>query len=98
LIVADVGGPAEIVKDGCGLRVAVTDEETFVDDLKQAILTLALDEGKRRRLALKARRLIEEEYDQECLRKKGERLYDGLLKDRPYAHSSRQPDNQNALA
>lgn len=50
-IVADYGGPAHVVDDTCGLRVPVTEPETFSVQIANAIRTLASMPELRRRLS-----------------------------------------------
>lgn len=50
-IVADRGGPAEVIDDTCGRRVEPTDPATYAGGLAHAIRELADDPGLRQRLS-----------------------------------------------
>jgi glycosyltransferase involved in cell wall biosynthesis len=67
VIVADRGGPAEIVAEGCGLKIAVHTEEDFVRRLKEAILLMIKDKDLRHTCAANARRWIENKYDTDSI-------------------------------
>jgi glycosyltransferase involved in cell wall biosynthesis len=43
ILVADWGGPAELVPDGCGLRVSVESIDRHVSDMSQALTRVLLD-------------------------------------------------------
>jgi len=63
VIVADRGGPAEIVDSGCGIKIPVTNEDEFIVRLKDAIVLLAQDKELRHFYAANARKRIEQLYD-----------------------------------
>ena len=57
-LVGDIGGPADIVADGCGVRVPLENPEQFANDYGQAIGRLLKDASARKQLGDNARQLI----------------------------------------
>jgi glycosyltransferase involved in cell wall biosynthesis len=62
VIVADRGGPAEIVDDASGIRVDATSRKGYVEGLTQAMVRLATDSDQRRAMGRAGRRRVEENY------------------------------------
>lgn len=58
IVTADRGGPAAIVDDTAGLKIAVTDPDTFAADIAAALRRLATDPDLRARLVDGARRKV----------------------------------------
>lgn len=61
-IVADRGGPAEAVAEGCGVRVAVTNPDDYAQSLASALHELASDQRKRIEMGRAARERIASDY------------------------------------
>jgi len=79
VIVADHGGPSEIVNDEVGIRVPVRDRATLIAGFTQALLDLAAAPERRAQMGRAARRLVEQDYTWSV---KGQRmavLYDKVL-------------------
>jgi glycosyltransferase involved in cell wall biosynthesis len=57
-LVADIGGPAEIVQDDCGVRVPLENPEQFVRDYGDEIVRLLNDGATRQQLGKNARQLV----------------------------------------
>ena len=62
VVCLDYGGPGKMVTSDCGLAVEVGDVETMVASLAAALAKLAKDRSLRLRMALAAKRRIEECY------------------------------------
>ena len=83
VICLDLGGPAELVTERTGIKVAATTPEQAVSDLTAAMTALATDSDLRRAMGDAARERVREEYIWE---KKGDRLdalYASVLNDNP---------------
>lgn len=51
VIAADRGGPGHVIDDSCGVKIPVTDPDTYAADIAAAVRTLAGDAALRRRMA-----------------------------------------------
>jgi glycosyltransferase involved in cell wall biosynthesis len=63
VVVADWGGPAEMVDDSVGIKVPVDGRDTFVAGVRAAIDRLAVDADLRRRLGAAGRERVASTYD-----------------------------------
>jgi glycosyltransferase involved in cell wall biosynthesis len=81
-VVADRGGPGEIVTDECGFRIPVTSPDQMVNDLCDTILHI---DSHRDLLVTKgpaAERRIAENYNEQHYRAKTNALYAAALETR----------------
>jgi glycosyltransferase involved in cell wall biosynthesis len=67
VIVANWGGPADLVDDASGIRLPVESWDSYVATLADAMLRLARDPELRRSLGEGGRRRVEQHYDWEIL-------------------------------
>jgi glycosyltransferase involved in cell wall biosynthesis len=67
VIVANWGGPADLVDDASGIRLPVESSDSYVAALADAMLRLARDADLRRSLGEGGRRRVEQHYDWEIL-------------------------------
>ena len=79
VIVAERGGPAEIVADDCGIKVPVRNEKDFVARLKDAIVRLT-DPRLRHEYAINARRRVEEQFDVNTISARISAVYGEILR------------------
>lgn len=79
VIVADRGGPAELVDMNCGIKIPVTGEDDFVVRLKDAIVLLARDKELRYFYAVNARKRIEQLYDNNSIGERITKIYEDAL-------------------
>ena len=73
VLVSDTAGPQEIVAEGTGLKVALTNPEQYVSDYAAALVRLAGDAPLRRQLGARAREHILQHHDWERI---GQQLLD----------------------
>lgn len=88
VIAANWGGPAYIVDDSCGLRVAPENRSTYVYALADAIMKLAGDADLRERLGASGRRRVHERYDWDRIAAQVVGVYEQVLQT---ATGSRHP-------
>ena len=79
LIVADRGGPANVVDDSCGFRLPVMEPTQFADAIAAAIRTLVLDPALRRQMGNAARVRVQEIGMWPAKIDRVGRLYDELI-------------------
>jgi glycosyltransferase involved in cell wall biosynthesis len=79
VIVADWGGPAEMVDETVGIKVPVDDRDQLVAALRDAIVTLASDTELRVRLGRAGRDRIATTYDWSVLIDRLVQAYDSVL-------------------
>lgn len=58
VIIAGCGGPGYIIDDSCGIRIPVSDPETYPREIAEAVRRLAGEPGLRRQLGVGARNRI----------------------------------------
>jgi glycosyltransferase involved in cell wall biosynthesis len=63
VLVSDTAGPQEIVAEGTGLKIALTNPEQYVSDYAAALVRLAGDAPLRRQLGERAREHILQHHD-----------------------------------
>ncbi len=57
-VTADTGGPHDIVREGCGVKIPLVSPEQYVRDYGAAVLELLREPGLRREIGSRARELI----------------------------------------
>ena len=73
VVCLDLPGPGDIVDASCGIRVPALDPESAVQQLAEALATLATDPARLKKLSLGARSHVEKNF---CWAVKGKRLAD----------------------
>lgn len=81
-IVADYGGPAELVDPSRGIRVAFHDEASLIDGLKTAIFGLVHDRAQTRRLGEAGRAFVESHLTWDAKAKQILDVYAAVASDR----------------
>jgi glycosyltransferase involved in cell wall biosynthesis len=82
-IVSDLGGPANVVDDTCGIRVHPVEPEQYARDLATAITSLVTDGELRRRFTAGARRRVAEVGLWESRVRRLESVFGTIVPDRP---------------
>jgi len=79
VVTSNYGGPAYSVTDECGIKIEVTDYETYIKDLKNALIRLINNREERTRLGKNARKRVEQEFSVQAVEKKLCRIYEELI-------------------
>jgi glycosyltransferase involved in cell wall biosynthesis len=79
-IVADCGGPGEIVTEECGCRIALENPKTMADEIADAILKLHLDRAWMQSKSTAAHRRIATGYSEQSYLQSIEGIYREALK------------------
>lgn len=86
-IVADSGGPHDIVDENCGFRVPVTTPEKMAAEIAAHIRRLNADRGLLKTLSLAAHQKIAHTYNEESYLKSIRRIYDQAIRKHSVAAS-----------
>ncbi|MCG2633010.1 glycosyltransferase [Bradyrhizobium sp. WYCCWR 13023] len=78
-IVADYGGPAELVDDSCGIRVPFSDRKSLVDGIRAALGTVIATPEVLDSYAQSARKKVAEELTWNAKAKQVLRIYNAIL-------------------
>jgi len=78
ILCVDSGGPAYIVTDGCGVKVALSTKDKMVADFAKAIDVLTNDPALREGMGKKARNRIRQEFTWDFAIDKMRKLYDEI--------------------
>jgi glycosyltransferase involved in cell wall biosynthesis len=78
IVASDIGGPAEIVSDNAGIRIACETPEQYIADCAGALADLIDHPEKRKSLGLGARHRILDRHDWEKIGDQLEKIYEEL--------------------
>jgi len=79
VVCVDLGGPGEMVTDGCGIKVKAAKPDKVVNDLAEALERLACDAALLKRLGQNARQRAEEIYDWDRKSEKIQKIYELVM-------------------
>ena len=79
IITSDYGGPAVSVTEECGIKIKPADFDSYINDLKNALVFLIDNKDIRQRMGLNARNRVVKEYSYESLEKRIKQLYDNFF-------------------
>jgi glycosyltransferase involved in cell wall biosynthesis len=80
VVCLDFGGPADMVENGCGIRIPLGSADEIVAGLGKALTTLCTNDDLRSRMAAEARRVARERYMWENKRRVLSIIYERVLK------------------